>query len=297
MFKNKNVLQLLLGVVAISFSPLAVKWVVFTPAVSAFYRSFYAGLFLYIWALLRYKSEFEFDNIRWLLPCAVGGVSFAADLILWHKTIVYLGAGPATFIGNTQVVFVVLYAAIIFREKIPKIFYLFLAVIAFGMYLLLPQVPSVISRPTGYIYGLLVGASYAVTLISMRYAKSASGEKYPELLSLSAIFIISAFIIAGYIFFLEQAPMGLLEFKSHLIMASTAFVCQTVGWYYIKLNMTKIPAYEVSLLLILQPVLATVWGIIFFKEALSGIQLFGIFLASAGIIIYQMRYGNTCLPE
>jgi drug/metabolite transporter (DMT)-like permease len=294
---NTNVLELLMGVIAISFLPLAVKWVVFTPAVSAFYRSFYAGLFLFIWAVLRYKSEFTFGNIRWLLPCTVGGIAFAIDLIIWHKSIVYLGAGPATFIGNTQIIFVVLYAAFVFKEKIPKIFYLFLAIIAFGMYLLLPQSPSIISKPTGYIYGLIVGATYAVMLISMRYAKSVSGEKYPELLSLSSIFFIGAVVIAGYIVIMEPSTFRLLEYKSHLIMASTAFVCQTVGWYFIKINITKIPAYEGSLLLILQPLLATVWGIIIFKEALSGIQIFGIFLASAGIIIYQMKFGNTCLPE
>lgn len=37
--------KLVVGVAAISFSPLAVKLVSFSPTVSAFYRSLYAALF------------------------------------------------------------------------------------------------------------------------------------------------------------------------------------------------------------------------------------------------------------
>ena len=52
-------------------------------------------------------------------------------------------------------------------------------------------------------------------------------------------------------------------------MMVTAFMCQTLGWYLINNSITEIPAHEGSLLLMLQPLLATVWGSIFFSEQLG----------------------------
>jgi len=48
-------LRLVAGIVALSFSPLAVKLVSFSPTVSAFYRSFYAGLFFLIASFFEQK--------------------------------------------------------------------------------------------------------------------------------------------------------------------------------------------------------------------------------------------------
>ena len=47
----------------------------------------------------------------------IGGVFFAADLVLWHYSIEYVGAGLATVLGNTQVVLVGLLAWLLFRER------------------------------------------------------------------------------------------------------------------------------------------------------------------------------------
>jgi drug/metabolite transporter (DMT)-like permease len=291
--------KLLAGVTAISFSPLAVKLVSFPPSVSAFYRSFYAACFFLLAALAGrfYKGAQPGGNNRWLLPSAIAGVFLGVDLALWHRSIIYVGAGPATFLGNSQILFVTLFAALVFRERIPWKFYLVLAMTAAGLYLLMPASASGHLRLAGYTLGLLVGVTYAGMLISLRYAKNLSAGRYPELLSLAVVFTASAAVIAVSLLLLERRAILSPDLKGHALMALTALFCQTLGWYLINSTILTIPAHEGSLLLMLQPLLATVWGCLFFLEPFSPVQLAGAALSLAGIAWYQLSKPETCVQK
>jgi drug/metabolite transporter (DMT)-like permease len=296
LMKNRSAkwhrLKLVAGIVAISFSPLAVKLVSFGPTVSAFYRSFYAAFFFLIMSLFKYKGEWGVNRLRWLLPSIIAGIFLGIDLVVWHKTIIFLGAGPATFLGNSQIIFITLFAAFIFREKIPVMYYMTVVLVMAGLYLLTPAAGATVGRTLGYMLGLIVGFTYAGMLIGLRYAKSRSAGNYSELLSLSTVFSAAALVIALYAVTAEDVTLLIWDGRSHAIMMVTAFMCQTLGWYLINNSLTEIPAHEGSLLLMLQPLLATVWGCVFFLEPLGAVQVFGIILTLAGIIIYQLRYAS-----
>lgn len=283
----------LLGVLCISFSPLAVKVVDFSATASAFYRSFYAALFLLVITGAQYKRELASREYRWLAPIAIGGVSLGIDLILWHKTIFYVGAGPATFLGNSQIIFVTIFAALVFKEKLTARYIGFVLLTLAGLYLLMPSVVNTVNRGAGFGIGMLVGLTYAIMLISMRYAKARSGAGYPEVFSLAAIFVFSTLVIGFDAVFIERVPLLGFSFKNHLLIAATAFLAQTLGWILIKTNITKLPAHEASLLLVLQPVLSTVWGRLAYHEPLSAVQLLGIALASGSIAAYLWQSSKT----
>lgn len=286
-------LKLVIGIIAISFSPLAVKLVSFSSTVSAFYRSFYAALFFLTLSLLQHKREYGLRHFRWLMPSVMAGIFLGIDLAVWHKTILFLGAGPATFLGNSQIIFITLFAALVFREKIPAVYYLTVVMVMVGLYLLIPFETASVSRTVGYMLGLIVGFTYAGMLICLRYAKARSAGKYPELLSLSAVFAASALVIALYAVIVERATLLEWDGRSHGIMMLTAFMCQTLGWYFINNSITRIQAHEGSLILMLQPLLATIWGCVFFLEPLGAVQVLGIILTLLGIISYQLRYAGT----
>ena len=83
----------------------------------AFFRCLWALPFL--WPLAIWEDRPARRASRWSLRRAawVAGAFFAADLILWHYSIEYVGAGLATVLGNTQVVLVGLLAWALFRER------------------------------------------------------------------------------------------------------------------------------------------------------------------------------------
>lgn len=286
---TKHHFRLVIGVMAISFSPLAVKLVTFSTTASAFYRSFYAALFFGLWSLFAAKKEWRGTQIGWVLPSILAGVFLGIDLVIWHKTILLLGAGPATFLGNSQIIFMTLFAALVYKEKIPLRYYGTVAMVMVGLYLLTPAAHASVSRPLGYALGMLVGLTYAGMLVCLRSAKARSAPNYPELISLCLVFAVSALVIAAYSGLVTHETLLVWEGDNHLIMMVTAFLCQTFGWYLINRNITEIAAHEGSLLLMLQPLLATVWGCVFFSEAFNAAMLVGIVLTLTGILLYQLR--------
>lgn len=296
-----NYIKLVAGVVGISFSPLAVKLVVFAPSVSAFYRSFYAACFFFLFALaarvFRRHGNAGQAGRGWVAPSLLAGVFLGIDLIFWHKTIIYLGAGPATFLGNSQILFVTVFAVLVFKECVPKIFYFILATVFTGLYLLIPLTASGVSRPEGYALGLIVGVTYGGMLICLRYAKKLAGKVYPELLSLAVMFLASSAVILFSAQVIEGKTVAVWDLRGHIIMLLTALFCQTLGWYLINTSILELPAHEGSLILMLQPLLATAWGCLFLLEPLSAVQVAGMALALAGIVWYQAIKKEDCVQK
>ena len=114
---DRPALGVLLGAVLIAFSGILFRKSHVSPATGAFFRCFWALPFL----LARSRSGRTAGSgprpqtvrrAAWL-----AGAFFAADLILWHYSIEYVGAGLATVLGNTQVVLVGLLAWALFRER------------------------------------------------------------------------------------------------------------------------------------------------------------------------------------
>ena len=101
MKKNTAIFHLIAGAVMISFSGVWVKVADVAPTVSAFYRVLFGGLFLLAAACWKREITWKGWQRLWLgLFC---GLFLALDLFFWHKSILYIGPGLATILGNFQV--------------------------------------------------------------------------------------------------------------------------------------------------------------------------------------------------
>jgi drug/metabolite transporter (DMT)-like permease len=70
---------------------------------------------------------------------------------------------------------------------------------------------------------------------------------------------------------------------AHLWLGLLALVSQVVGWLLIATALPRLPAVETSIMLLGQPILAVIWGVLLFDERLSGIQWLGSALVLAGV--------------
>jgi drug/metabolite transporter (DMT)-like permease len=73
------------------------------------------------------------------------------------------------------------------------------------------------------------------------------------------------------------------------ILFSLALVAQALGWWAIVSALPKLKAARGGLVILLQPVLATVWGVIFFAEHLTVLQVFGAALTLGAVYFGSMR--------
>ncbi len=280
---------LIAGCVAISFSAIFVKFTHVPPTVSAFFRCFYATLILFVASLLFRRTEFAANNGRWVWPSLLAGLFLAADLIIWHKTIFYIGAGPATVLGNSQVIFMALAGHFVWREKISPWFWLLLPLVFTGLYAAVPKAKILVLPETGFALGLMVGLTYTGYLFCLHAAKRRTPKNYPEILSLSVIMFFSALIIGLYAVFAEQVPLLGGSGQDQAVMFLMALIPQSLGWIWIKRSITRLPSHVGSLWLLLQPVLTTLWGAWFFGEPLASVQILGIVLALGSLAWYQFK--------
>jgi drug/metabolite transporter (DMT)-like permease len=65
-------------------------------------------------------------------------------------------------------------------------------------------------------------------------------------------------------------------------LIALALGSQVVGWMLIAIVLPRVPALETSVLLMAQPVLAMIWGVVIFSERLSAVQWAGCALVLAG---------------
>lgn len=270
----------LIGVVCISFSGTLVRLASVTPVTAAFFRAGYALPALAILSLL-WRSKAA-RPIRSRLLALASGAMLAFDLFLWHASIPLVGVGLSTVIVNIQVVFVGGVAWALFGEKPAPRTLGVVAVVVLGVVL-----TSGLGRPDAYgaspglgtALCVLAGMSYAGFLLTFRRANRTLAPA-PGLLFEATI---GVFLVAALASVVDPGFKLSPTFPAHAWLIALALGSQVVGWMLIAVVLPRVPAVETSVLLLAQPVLAMIWGVVIFSEYLSLIQWAGCVLVLAGV--------------
>lgn len=277
-----------LGAAVISVSALFVKWVELGPAAIGAWRCGLGAIALAPWVLraLRTGSPGQVASVR---PSALGwaclaGACFAGDLYVWHKSIVLSGTGLATLLANTQVFWVALLSALVLGERLTRRLGV-CALLALGGTALL-SLTGVQRSPVhlqGVLLGLATGVFYAGYLLALRTGQR--GER--PLGTLAAVGVSSATaaaLLAGLATAAGEPVIPRDAGELGLLTALALFV-HVGGWALISRAMPHVPAASGSLLLLLQPVLATLWGVLVFAEPFGLLEATGTALSLGAIYV------------
>ncbi len=283
-------LRLVLGALCITFAPIAVKSISLDPTVVAFYRCFGAAIFLLMVSFFTLKKELfrAFDLLihhrSYRLFVLAAGVFFALDLLVWHKSIHFIGAGFATVLGNTQVFYIAIISALIHGLKLGKRFIFSLLVAFAGLCFMFYEMPTWVQPENyvvGVIFGLLTGLCYASYVQSLNQIQGIKNV-VPVSISLGIVLLVSSFFLLIYAWNFENLviPSRVSDWVWLLVLV---FLAQVIGWVLISQSIGKLPVHLVSLVLLLQPALATLIGSYLFSENLVLMQVFGCALTLSGI--------------
>lgn len=290
---SKALFYLMIGVFGISFAASFVRWSGVSAGLSAFYRLFYGTLSLFfILIVLSHKN----DNYKFLkkIPadmlkrCFLAGFFLGADLYLWHEAILLIGSGLATVVANTQVFHTVIIGSLFLGEKLDWRWKLILPLAFLGVAMIAVKDFNITLDADfilGTVLAVIAGFLYAIFLYMMKTVRS----KYMSINSIVTWFYITFFC------FITIAIMNLFDsgiqidigLKSHLILFSLGLITTAISWILISKAISVLPLIKTSFILLGQPVLATIWGVIFFDEYLSVLQIAGV-----AITISLLVYGN-----
>ncbi len=281
------------GAVTISFSPVFVKAIgpdVLGPSTIAFWRQALGTLALCAIALLTGRSLRL--PPRALAIAALAGVFFAADLYCWHRSILLTGAGMATILGNTQVFASALLSYLIWRETLTLRFFL----AAFGGLISVALLVGLFSDSItftrdyllGIAFGLGTGLAYAAYIVTVKQA--GRQQERPDLVVFMAYASGATALILFPLSILEPTPVLPSDAFSWLMLLGLGVLVQAFGWWAIATSLPRIETHRASLLLLLQPALATVWGWLLFNEALDLLQVLGAAGTLVAIYIGSVRH-------
>ena len=273
-------LAALLGVLGISFSAVFVRLADVSPVTATLFRAAYA---LPVLAVVRALSRGGDPRARHArLLALASGVILGIELALWHKSIALIGVGLATVLANVQVVVLATVAWVLYGERPGTGTAAIIGGILMGVAL-----TSGLARPDAYgsapvagvALGALAGGCYAIFLLMFRAANRALAPTAGPLLDSTVGMAIGALLCAPFDPGFAFAP----SWPAHAWLALLALVSQVIGWLLIAPALPRLPALETSILLLVQPVFALAWGVLFFAERLSALQWLGAALVLAGV--------------
>ncbi|MED5486658.1 MAG: hypothetical protein VYB40_03010, partial [Candidatus Thermoplasmatota archaeon] len=96
---RRSMLIALIGAAVISFSPVFYIYSDTNPSTGAFFRMLYALPALALLAFIIRKSDARSSQMRWMAFGA--GLLLAPDMLSYHISMIFIGIGIATLIGNS----------------------------------------------------------------------------------------------------------------------------------------------------------------------------------------------------
>ncbi len=281
--KGRNVrLAAVLGAATIAFSSILVRLSHASPSTAAIFRCAYA---LPVLGLLAWLEERRLGQRDWgdRRIAVAAGFFFAADLLLWHNSIKYVGAGLATVLANIQIVLVPLVAWMLLSERPGRRVLAALPIALFGVLLISGALEhGAYGRdPTrGTFYGLGAGIAYIGFLLLLRRGGADVRRVVAPLFEATATALVLCVIAGLIIGDADLVPV----WPGAGWLITLALTSQVLGWLLIMISLPRLPAAMTSLTLAIQPVATVALAALILGESPSALQLLGVAVVIGAVL-------------
>jgi len=191
------------------------------------------------------------------------GIAYAATMILYVLANKLTTAANAIFLQNTAPLYILLLSPLLLHEKVRHSQLVFMSALAGGMVLFFVGAqPASATAPDpihGNILGTAAGLSWALSIIGLRWLgrdPSSEGSGGSAALAAAACGNLIAFVTA-----LPMAlPIGGVRPLDWAAVVYLGVLQIALAYVFLARGVRRVGALEVSLLLLLEPVLNPVWA-------------------------------------
>ena len=258
-----------------------------------FWRTLFGAGVLFLLSALR-GSRLSLSP-RLLKFAVVAGFIFFVDLFVWHRSVLYCGAGMSTILANTQVFITAIVGFFLFKERLGVWFFMAAISAVGGVALLVGLATDEVIFTERYLdgvfYGLVTAIAYASYLITLRW--SSRKQPIPDIVVFMAwISLFSAFFL-GFSGWVEAVPILPPDAASWIYLISLGLVAQALGWWAIAWSLARVVTAKAGLILLMQPTLAMVWGVLMFSEQFELTQALGAVITLVAIYFGGLRSNDS----
>ena len=280
-----------IGVLALSFSAMFVRWADAPGPVTAFYRLFFSIFLLLPFFIPRARTNASIASRSVVFPI-LAGVFTALDLALWTSSLDYTTAANATLLGNTAPLWVALGTWLILKKQLSRDFWRGLAITLAGAALIMgtdfilhPRfgIGDIMATFTGFFYG----GYYLFTEKSRGNFDTVTHTWFVGVGASGTLLVVN--VLLGNSFFGYST-------QTWLVFLATALVSQLIGYLALAYALGHLPASIVAPTMVLQPVVTALLAIPLLHETPTFFQGIGGAIALVGIYIVN-RSHQQGLPE
>jgi drug/metabolite transporter (DMT)-like permease len=275
---------LLTGILIASTSSILVRWCGdVPPVVISFYRLAISTLLLLLFHSFRPREK-KSSLVEFHWNYVLAGFFLAVHLISWIASLQMTTIAHSIFLEGTHPVFAVIVSAIFLKEYPAKnITPLFLLAVVGMILIVLPDLGQGGMQITGDFLAILSALCLALyLLIARRHKAEQDFVKY-------LIYIYgSAAICCGLYIIISNASLTGYSTLSWWMIVLLALGPNLVGHSLLNWSTRHLQIFKVNMSLLLEPVLATLGGMLFFAEfpETSFYAGAGTILLAVGVLVY-----------
>ena len=285
-----GIVQMAIGSVLTSFSPVFVSLSHVGPAVDGFYRMFVGGVSLLLVAIYGRRSFRCNRRIGSILLVAAS--SMTLDLLLWHYSIGFIGPGLATVIINCQVFFMIIIGVVAYGEKPNWKILIALPLGLVGIFLLVGLNWQMVGANYRLGIGLcfIAAAAYTLFLLLLRHSQSITDALHP-VVNLTILNLMSAalFFVVAIIGGDSLVPT---QESDWMVLVLYGLMGQAVAWLFIARGLPLVSVALAGFMLLIQPMLAFIWDVIFFHRQTGWLDCAGLVLTLFSIYLASICYSK-----
>lgn len=283
--KTISLVLVIIATVNVSFAAIFLRLSESPAIMIGFYRLIFS-----VFILLPFS--FKKTNFRELISMIksqykkliIIGIAFGLHFVFWNMSLDLTTIGNSVFLVNTSPIFVAIVSYFYLKEKLRKIQWLGIFLSIAGS--LLITFRDIISSLMwlGNTLALISALFLAIYLIGGRKIR----YDYDLIPYVLVIYIIGAITLLFPVFIIEQSiiPISGLDWVYIIVLA---FISTIFGHTLYNYSLKSVSASKISVVLLLEPVLSTIWAIFVFNEIPSYELIIGAIIILVGILLV-LRY-------
>ena len=285
-FGKQNSAQIKIITAMVIFGTIGIvrKNIALSSSVVACARALIGTVFLLVISSIR-KDKIDCKLVKkHALPLFLSGALLGANWICLFEAYTYTTVAVATICYYMAPVFMIVFAALLFRENLSRMQVGCVICAVLGMVLVSGVLETGFTGFRGIALGLIAAVMYAVIVLTNKKLGLLSGSTR-TLFQLA----IAAITLLIYVGLTENLAIANFD-KQTIVMLLIAGILHTGIAYTLYFgSIQELPARTVALLGYIDPVLAVVLSVVFLKESMSVLNMIGILLVIGATMVSEIR--------
>jgi len=281
--KNNPKLIVLLGALGVSTSPILIKLSNSEALTIAFYRMLFTVILLTPFIISKNLTELKGLSKKEVKKIAISGIFLGLHFSAWILSLQHTTVASATVLVNTSPILLLVITHFVFKEKSKKVEIIAILIAFLGSIILtLGDFGGGESAILGDVYAL-IGACFVSVylLIGNNVRQNISMSTYTYLtysFAMLTIFISNLFV--GHDLYVTSS-------NEYLLFLAMAIFPTLLGHSLFNWSLKYVSATFVSMAILTEPILASIFAVILFSEIPTFTQLLGSAIIITGLAVYN----------